>query len=105
MVAAIALIVNSTIPVSTLTFDVIYGLSVVFPALTQWLLMIVLIFQARIYSWQLKEIAAKRAVTRDSSIKSKTNESDPDGQSSLRTRENDYSKDLAVVEEGAISLN
>jgi hypothetical protein len=65
--AALALIIGSTIVVSTSTFPVAYGLSTIFPQVVQFLLMGALILQSRIYVWQLKEVAAKRPVTRISS--------------------------------------
>lgn len=37
---AIALIVNATINLGTLTFSEAYGLAIIFPSLTQWLLMV-----------------------------------------------------------------
>lgn len=45
-------------------FPVIYGITVVFDQLNQWVIMAALIAQAKMSTWQLKELATARPVTR-----------------------------------------
>ena len=104
LAAALALIVGSTIGVAVNTFSVAYGLSTVFPQVVQFFLMTVLIIQSRIYSWQLKELAAKRPQTRVDSSSRAGRKSSAGSKSSAeqgasidpRTVEEDYSKEIEL---------
>lgn len=47
------------------TFSLLYGVGVVLANLSQWIVMICLILQARMYFWQLKEVAAAKVNTQE----------------------------------------
>ncbi len=63
LVAAVLLIVISTIRLQGASFSVVYGISTIFPQLVQWMLVLALLAQFRIAVWQLKEIAARKPNT------------------------------------------
>lgn len=65
-----------TVSVATAAFSTVYGVTVVLAQLAQWVIMVALILQARLYTWQLKEMARPRVATLDSS-KGKETRSSP----------------------------